>query len=64
MDLWLQSIQNFKDSSHDLVPFSVALEVYQSNTAVPAPTHGQVLMEAWLAAIHGAKNDRLAAISI
>jgi len=55
IDLWLQSIQNFQDRNYNLIPVSVSLEVCHTTTSVPAPTHEQVLMEAWLAAIHGVK---------
>jgi hypothetical protein len=57
MDLWVQSINNFRDRNLDLVPISAFVEVcdIRATRNTPGPTHEQVLMEAWLAVVHGAK---------
>ncbi|MBN2235634.1 MAG: PKD domain-containing protein [Opitutales bacterium] len=57
IDLWVQSINTFRDRNMDLVPVSAFVEVcdIRANRNTPGPTQEQVLMEAWLAVIHGAK---------
>lgn len=57
IDLWVQSINTFRDRNLDLVPVSAFVEVcdIRADRNTPGPTHEQVVMEAWLAVIHGAK---------
>ena len=58
IDLWVEAIDNFINRNLNLVPFGIFGQIGDvrnyADTA-PAPSSEEVLMQAWLAVVHGAK---------
>ncbi|MDP2877520.1 MAG: PKD domain-containing protein, partial [Holophaga sp.] len=55
VELWVESLENFRVRNLDLIPLSPFVEVCQLNDGRPIPTSEEVLMEAWLAVVHEMK---------
>lgn len=58
IDLWVNSIDNFRDRNLNLIPFGMfaqICDVHNDEETGPAPSEQEVLMGAWLAITHNMK---------